>query len=445
MLFPDTGAPVVQVVAAAAGRLLARLLPPRRDGRPGAAGAAACVCAAAVVLAGCYASPAGAQTATGTTGTSAPVTGSSLAGSGVWRAENSDTRHRLYDVACLSALRCEAVGTAGTIVATANGGRTWRAQANPLRGSATTLYQIACVAPGSCYVIARPDTILVTHNGGATWSRHVLPVGVSGAGLTDQACLAAYTPGLVGRYALCRLGLLDIACVSARVCDAVSAAPAAYGASPVPRTPHAPPSSIWLTRDGGASWTRQSVPPGVACNGDCAAGLRYPYPLEWVTCLGSGLCRAGGGRLLGGHLGFTYAVLVTHGPGRPWACAGSAATCTTLAPDAAVCPASTRCYGVDSTNPFDGPGILVVRSTDGGAGWQQTGPDWTRSVLNDIACPAPLTCYLAGTRGSIARITNGSTLAAQHSPTARELFGIGCARPSACYAVGDGGTILALR
>jgi hypothetical protein len=66
-------------------------------------------------------------------------------------------------------------------------------------------------------------------------------------------------------------------------------------------------------------------------------------------------------------------------------------------------------------------------------------------VLNDIACPAALTCYLAGTRGSIARITNGTTLAAQRSPTARELFGIGCAGPYACYAVGDGGTILALR
>ncbi len=441
MLFPNTGAPVVQVVAAAAGRLLARLLHHRSGGRPGAARAAVCLCAAAVVLAGWYASPAGAQVATGR---STPVTGSSRAGSGGWRAENSDTRHRLYDVACLSALRCEAVGTAGTIVATANGGRTWRQQANPLRGSVTTLYQIACVAPGSCYAIARPDTILVTHNGGATWSRHVLPVGVSGTNLTDQACLAAYTPGLIGRYALCRLGLLDIACVSARICYAVSTAPQAYGASPVPRTPHTPPSSIWLTRDGGASWTRQSVPAGVACNGDCTSAL-YPYPLEWVTCLSSGLCRAGGGHLLGGHLGFAYAVLVTHGPGRPWACAQPAATCTGLAPDAAGCPASTRCYGVDSTNPFSEPDIFVYRSADGGAGWQQVGSPWTRSVLNDIACPAALTCYLAGTRGSVARITNETALAAQRTPTARDLYGIGCAGPSACYTVGDGGAILALR
>ena len=32
-----------------------------------------------------------------------------------------------------------------------------------------------------------------------------------------------------------------------------------------------------------------------------------------------------------------------------------------------------------------------------GASWQQAGPGWTRSVLNDIAYPAALTCYLAGT------------------------------------------------
>ena len=136
---------------------------------------------------------------------------------------------------------------------------------------------------------------------------------------------------------------------------------------------------------------------------------------------------------------------MTHGPGRPWACAQSAATCTDLAPDAVGCPASTCCYGVDSTNPFSEPASLVFRSAGGRAGWQRVGPNWTRSVLNDIACPAALTCYLAGTRGSVARITNGTTLAAQRSPTARNLYGIGCAGPRACYAVGDGGTILALR
>ena len=424
--------------------LMARLLRRHPNRRPGPAGAAVCLCAAAMVLAGCYGGAAGAQASAGQ---STPVTGSSQAGAGTWRTENSGTRQRLYDVACLSALRCEAVGAAGTIVATADGGRTWRAQANPLRGSSTPLYAIACAGPGSCYVIARPDVILVTHDGGTSWSRHVLPVGVSGADLTDQACLPAYTP-VAGRPALCRLGLLDIACVSARVCYAAATAPPAYDTTtPVPKTPHPAASSIWLTRDGGTSWTRQSIPPGVACNGDCQSGL-YGYPLEWVTCLSSGLCRAGGGDLLDcGHCGFAYAALVTHGPGQPWKCVDSGATCGG-GPDAADCPTSTGCYGVQSTNPFGGPngGVNVYRSSDGGAGWDQIGPQqgWSSSVLNAIACPAALTCYLAGSGGSIARITNRTTLTAQRTPTTRDLYGIGCFGPATCYAVGDKGTILAL-
>ena len=399
------------------------------------------MCAAAVVLAGCGGGPAGEQASAGP---STPVTGSSQAGAGTWRVENSGTRQRLYDVACLSTLRCEAVGAAGTIVATADGGRTWRAQADPLRGSSTVLYAIACAPPSSCYVIARPDTILVTHDGGASWTRHVLPVGVSGTNLTDQACLPAYTP-IAGRPALCRLGLLDIACAGARVCYAVATAPPAYdNATPIPTTPHAAPSSIWLTRDGGASWARQPVPPGVPCNGDCQSGL-YGYPLEWVTCLSSGLCRAGGGDLVAcGHCGFAYAVLATHGPGQPWACVDAQATCGG-GPDTADCPTSADCYGVQSTNPF-GASISVLRSADGGASWMLAGPvqGWSSSVLNDIACPAALTCYLAGSRGSIARITRGTTLTAQRTPTDRDLYGIGCPGRATCYAVGDDGTILAL-
>jgi hypothetical protein len=257
---------------------------------------------------------------------------------------------------------------------------------------------------------------------------------------------------MTGRPALCRLGLLDIACVSARVCYAVSTAPPAYDFNPIPKTPHAAPSSIWLTRDGGAHWSRQSIPAGAPCNGDCQPGL-YGYPLVWVSCLSSGLCRAGGRQFLGcGHCGFAGAVLVTRAPGRPWACAGT--VCNAGAPDVADCPTSTRCYGVDSTNPFAAPNtVSVLRSTDGGANWQQIGPQlgWSASVLNDIACPAALTCYLAGSHGSVARITNGTTVTAQRTPTARDLYGIGCITPCPrsprpdCYAVGDNGTILALR
>jgi hypothetical protein len=139
--------------------------------------------------------------------------------------------------------------------------------------------------------------------------------------LDHRRALPPITPGLIGRYALCRLGLLDIACVSARVCYAVSTAPQAYGASPVPRTPHAPPGSIWMTRDGEPAGPGSSSRRGWPATVTATPGSSIPTRWSGSRCLSSGLCRAGGGHLLGGHLGFAYTVLVTHGPGRPWACA----------------------------------------------------------------------------------------------------------------------------
>jgi hypothetical protein len=228
--------------------------------------AAVWLCAAAVLLAGCGSA--------GGAGPGASGTGGSGVTSGAWRAQTSGTQQRLYAVACLSALRCEAVGAAGTIVSTGDGGATWRAQANPLQGSAKILYRIACQAPSSCYVIARPDTILVTHDGGASWTSHVLP-DAGAASLTDQACLEGNGPNIRGRPAPCRLGLLDIACVSARICYAVATAPAGYFYSPVSGPhPAGPPNSIWMSSDGGTSWARQSVPSGVGCTeGDCGKQL----------------------------------------------------------------------------------------------------------------------------------------------------------------------------
>jgi len=401
-------------------------------------------CVAAVLLAGCG-SPGQARPG-------APGTGRSAAGSGAWRADASGTRQPLYAVACLSALRCEAVGAAGTIVSTGDGGATWRAQASPLQGSSKILYRIACVAPSSCYVIARPDTLLVTHDGGVTWSSHVLPLPGVGASLTSRAC----PPGPPGDDSAqpCRLGLLDIACVTASICYAVATAPAGYLEAPIPVPGQAgPPNAIWMTRDGGASWTRQPIPPGVGCvEGDCGSQL-FPYPLEWVSCLSSGLCRAGGGQFLGGNMGIIYAVLASARPGAPWTmltctqppapCARALATAqpapagAAFSPDAGVCPTSARCYGVSGIT-----GNGVNWSADGGKYWLG-GPSGASSIRNAIACPAARTCYTAGDRGTITRTVNGTAWVADGHPTTRDLYGITCADAVTCYAVGDGGTIVA--
>jgi hypothetical protein len=71
------------------------------------------LCAAAVPLAGCGSAGQAGPRASGPDG--APVTGA-------WRTDASGTQQPPYAVACLSALRCEAVGAAGTILATWDGG-----------------------------------------------------------------------------------------------------------------------------------------------------------------------------------------------------------------------------------------------------------------------------------------------------------------------------------
>ena len=412
---------------------------------------AAAVWLCAALLAGCGSAGGARPGASGT--------GGSGVTSGAWRADTSGTRQPLYAVACLSALRCEAVGAAGTIVSTGDGGATWRAQANPLQGSPTILYRIACVAPGSCYVIARPDTILVTHDGGATWSSHVLAGAGAGANLTDQQCLAGNEPALRGRPALCRLGLLDIACVSARICYAVATAPAGYFYAPIPGPgPAGPPNSIWMTSDGGTSWARQSVPPGVVCTeGDCGNQLSN-YPLEWISCLSSGLCRAGGGYFGGcGPCGYVYVVIAVTRPGAPWTmltCPEPALPCfrslmaihpfprgAPFAPDAADCPTSARCYGVYSTSPFD-PGNGVDWSADGGELWL-SGPSGASSIRNAIACPAAQICYTGGNQGTITRTVNGTAFVADGRPTSHDLYSITCVDAAVCYGVGDSGTIVA--
>src|SRR5579864_3187215 len=75
-----------------------------------------------------------------------------------WHAERSGTTHTLYDIGCLTASHCFAVGDAGTLLATTDAGRVWHREASPTRAP---LYRIACAPPVSCYAIARPNTILV--------------------------------------------------------------------------------------------------------------------------------------------------------------------------------------------------------------------------------------------------------------------------------------------
>jgi photosystem II stability/assembly factor-like uncharacterized protein len=360
-----------------------------------------------------------------------------------WTISPSGTRQALDDVACLSATRCEAVGVAGTILGTVNGGRSWHAQH---AGTKADVYRIDCVAPSTCYAIARPSTILVTHNGGATWRARRLNIPGVGSQTTVPGCnLGSLTPALEEP---CETGLLDISCASGWVCTAVATAPVVYLAAGQPSPRGAPPgSTIWVTRNGGTTWASQRIPLALTCtSGDCGTSV-FRYPLTWVSCQHSGLCRTGGRLFLGcGHCGFLDTVFSSTGPAAPWKllCNGAHTDCSSeFSPETVRCPTSSVCYGIYSANPFAGSDARsqVFRSVNGASTWpfSDTG---TTVLRHDIACPSARQCYTAGDGGSITRTTNGSRFTADPSPTKTDLFGVSCPSTSACYAVGDDGTIL---
>ncbi len=354
-------------------------------------------------------------------------------------AEGSGTTSTLYDVGCLTASHCFAVGDAGTLLATTNGGRSWSREASP--AGAAPLYRIACAAPASCYVIARPGTILVTHDAGAHWAAHALPVHVPGLALAG--CVVGDASNPQGEVP-CRLGLLDISCPSAVTCYAVATGPGGWDTNPVSGAGSGSDSSLWLTQDGGTTWTRQPIPRGVTCNGDCGS-TPYGYPLEWVSCAPSGPCWAGGNQLIGSHEGFAAAWLTTPAPGGSWRLEPGCPPGVCLGPvtDVGACPTSTGCYAVNNSSPF-GDGSSVGSYTATG----QNGPGVSVPnglVINDISCPAARTCYTAGPGGVILRTTNGSRFTPIKTSSREDLNGITCVTASDCYAVGAAGTIEVLQ
>ena len=348
------------------------------------------------------------------------------------QARGGSTTSTLYDVGCLTASHCYAVGGAGTLLATTDG-RTWHREASP---TGAPLYRIACAPPASCYAIARPGTILVTHDAGAHWAVRTLPVHVPGLALAgcvigDASAPQGETP--------CQLGLLDIACPSASTCYAVATTSGGYDTNPVSGAGSG--SSLWLTQNGGATWTRQPIPPGVVCNGDCSESQLYGYPLEWVSCAPSGPCWAGGNQLVGSHEGFAAAWLVTPAPGGSWRLEPGCrpGVCSGPVTDVGACPAASRCYAVNNSSPFgDGSSVSIYTATG------QNGPSVSAPanlVINDIACPAARTCYTAGAGGVILGTTNGTRFTRVKTSARKTLYGITCVTTSLCYAVGAAGTI----
>ncbi len=88
-----------------------------------------------------------------------------------WTSRTSGTTSALRGVAFANASDGWAVGAAGTIVATTNGGTTWTAQTS---NTDNTLYGVACANASDAWAVGDDGSgnsfILATTNGGTTWT-----------------------------------------------------------------------------------------------------------------------------------------------------------------------------------------------------------------------------------------------------------------------------------
>jgi len=156
----------------------------------------------------------------------------------------------LYGVSCATEQACVAVGAAGTVLRTGDGGRTWSLGTS---GISTTLDGVSCGDAQSCVAVGGLGTLLTSGDGGATWTaRH------SGT--------AAY--------------LASVACPSVALCVAAGGR-----------------GTLLRSADGGVTWTSEAS--GVSAD------------LLGVSCAGTSVCTAVGSEgavMSSGDGGVTWSV-----------------------------------------------------------------------------------------------------------------------------------------
>jgi photosystem II stability/assembly factor-like uncharacterized protein len=87
-------------------------------------------------------------------------------GGATWRMQEAPARKLLYDVAAIDGKMAWAVGAGGTILRTVDGGQNWREQSS---GVAQTLRAVHFVDDRRGWAVGAKGTIITTINGGARW------------------------------------------------------------------------------------------------------------------------------------------------------------------------------------------------------------------------------------------------------------------------------------
>ena len=255
---------------------------------------------------------------------------------------------------CPTSRACLAVGEAGNIVASVNGGVTWQTRPS---GTHNALKGIACPTSRDCVVVGgngpdvwvgngdevehtQPATVLASTNGGASWMKRS-----SGTG--------SYT------------ALYGIACPTSHDCLAVGGG--AIGGA-----------VILASTNGGASWMRRS------------SGAASYTALYGIACPTSKDCLAVGSQ------GGAGTILASSDGGATW----QNRTSSIQALAGITCPTRNDCLAGESA----AASFLVT--ANGGATWasRSTGSD---QLVFGFACPTSGTCLAVTENGAILKSSDG--------------------------------------
>jgi photosystem II stability/assembly factor-like uncharacterized protein len=226
---------------------------------------------------------------------------------------------------------------------------------------------------------------------------------------------------VVGQAAPDGTGVLTaVSCATAARCWAV----AAPGPDPTP----VPATVIVATKDGGATWSGQDVPPSLDPS------------LSGVSCPTATTCMAVGSDAAGSGL-----VLTTEDGGATWSQASAPANAVGI--EAVTCEGIGVCVAI-ATN---GAALWSSRSTDFGATWQQTG-NLPASFLGatGLECDPEDICLVAGYvptgaghgTGALAlSLDGGQTWASAAVPSGVGLLqSVACTTSTVCLAAGTAST-----
>jgi len=326
-------------------------------------------------------------------------------GGSTWSSQTSGTTWTLSHVSFVDGNTGWVVGSSGKILKTTNGGSTWSTQTS---GSIKTLYAVATIDSNNAWVVGSAGTILKTTNGGSTWSTEP---SVTTATLYSIASI--YSSGkyvwAAGSSVLLRTttGGWGMSGWSATALGWASANALSFvdinrGWSVREG------GDIYVTNDGGVSWTYQANP---------------TMTLYDVTSIDA---------LTAWAAGWAGKIVKTADGGATWI---QQTTGTTSA-----------LYGiqfVDSNTGWAvGSGGTILKTTDGGSTWSAQSSGTTVS-LYAISVVDANHAYVVGDSGMILMTAYGGTSwVSKTSGTTSSLWDVVFVDSSIGYAVGSSGKIL---